>query len=128
MSSLLRLERETKNSSKAFRIHTFLFRSYSFGIETVNTFTHSRSSLENNTRFQTNLGKVYITRFQTKKAQKPYPLGRYIPIWIIQGSTPGRNPTSRANSQSRISLSFCFEIPNVASILFEIPNVAPILF
>ena len=28
------------------------------------------------------------TRFQTKTAQKPYPLGRHIPIWQIQESTP----------------------------------------
>ena len=37
----------------------FLFRSYSFGIETINTFIRSRSSLENLTRFQTKIGKVY---------------------------------------------------------------------
>ena len=43
----------------------FLFRSYSFGIETINTFIHSRSSPENHTRVQTKMGKVY-TRFQTK--------------------------------------------------------------
>ena len=35
---------------------------------------HSSSSLENNTRFQTKMGKVY-RRFQTKKAQKPHPFG-----------------------------------------------------
>ena len=50
----------------------FLFLSYSFGIEMINTFIHSHSSLENHTRFQTKMGKVY-TRFQTKTAQKPYP-------------------------------------------------------
>ena len=42
----------------------------------------SRSSLENNTQFQTKMGKAY-TRFQTKKAQKPYPLRQHIPIWLI---------------------------------------------
>ena len=42
----------------------------------------SRSSLENHTRFQTKMGKVY-TRFQTKTAQKPDPMGRYIPISLI---------------------------------------------
>ena len=62
-------------SSKPFRISIFLFLSYSFGIETINTFIHSRSSLENHTLFQTKMGKVY-TRFQTKTAQKPYPMGR----------------------------------------------------
>ena len=54
-----------------FQIRIFLFLSYSFGIETTNTFINSRSSLENHTRFQTKMGKVY-TRFKTKTAQKPY--------------------------------------------------------
>ena len=79
MLSLLRLERKQKNSSNPFRIRIFLFLSYSFGIETINTFIHSRSSLENHTRFQTKMGKVY-TRFQTKTAQKPYPMGQHIPV------------------------------------------------
>ena len=39
----------------------------------------SRSFLENQTQFQTKMGKVY-TRFQTKKAQKPYSLWQHIPI------------------------------------------------
>ena len=41
MLSLLRLERKQKNSSNPFRIRIFLFLSYSFGIETTNTFIHS---------------------------------------------------------------------------------------
>ena len=45
--------------------------------ETINTLIHSRNSLENHTRFQTKMGKVY-SRFQTKTAQKPYPaFGRH---------------------------------------------------
>ena len=39
----------------------FLLLSYSFGIETINTFIHSRSSLENHTRFQNKLGQVYTS-------------------------------------------------------------------
>ena len=35
---------------------------------------HSRSTLENQTRFQTKMGKVY-TPFQTKKDKKPTPWG-----------------------------------------------------
>ena len=55
-----------KNSSNPFRVRIFLFLSYSFGIETINTFIHSRSSFENHTRFQTKMqGKIY-TRLQTK--------------------------------------------------------------
>ena len=49
MSSLLRLERKQNKNSNAFQIRIFLFHSYSFGIETINTFIRSRSSLENHT-------------------------------------------------------------------------------
>ena len=61
-------EKNSGHSSKMtpsckWPIRIFLYLSYSFGIETINTFIHSRSSLENH------------TRFQTKTAQKPYPLG-----------------------------------------------------
>ena len=87
MLSLLRLECKQKKSSSSFQIRIFFFLSHSSGIETVNTFIHSRSYLENHSRFQTKMGKVY-TRFQTKTAQKPYPIGRHIPVWLIQGSTP----------------------------------------
>ena len=45
-------------------------------------FIHSRSSLKNHTRFQTKMGEVY-TSFRSKTAQKPYPMGRHIPIWLI---------------------------------------------
>ena len=65
MSSLLRLERKQKISSKAFRIHIFLFsRSYSFGIEKTSMFIHSRSSLETLYPIPDQNGKVY-TRIQT---------------------------------------------------------------
>ena len=53
--------------------HISLSFVYSFGIETMNKFTHSRSSLENHTQFQTKMGKVY-TRFQTKTSQNPSPM------------------------------------------------------
>ena len=81
----LRLDWNTNKSD--FLIRPFLFLSYSFGIERINTFIHSRSSLENHTRFRTKMGQA-STLFQTKTAQKPYPLGRRIPIWLIQGSPP----------------------------------------
>ena len=48
----------------------------------IKTFVHSRSSLENHTLFQTKMNKV-CTRFHTETAQKPYPLGWHIPIWLI---------------------------------------------
>ena len=51
-----------------FEYFIFLFRSYSFGIETINTFIRctSCSYLETHTRFQC---------FQIKKTQKPYTSG-----------------------------------------------------
>ena len=39
----------------------------------MNKFTHSRSSLDKHTRFETKMRKVY-TRFQTKTSQKPSPM------------------------------------------------------
>ena len=76
---IIRLECKQNNSSNPFLSRIFLFLSFSFAIETRNTFVHSCSSLENHTRFQTKMGKVY-TRFQTKIAQKPYPMGRHLLI------------------------------------------------
>ena len=73
---------QTNKLIKPFRIRIFLFRSYSFGIETINTFIHCRSSPENLDRFKTKMGRAY-TRFQTKTAQKPDPMGQHIPIWLI---------------------------------------------
>ena len=54
--------------------YLFLFLSYSFGIETIKTFIHSRNSLETHTRFQTKMGKVY-TRFKTKNGARTLPYG-----------------------------------------------------
>ena len=56
---------------KSVRIGIFLFLSFSFETETINTFVHFRSALEKHTRFQTKMSKVY-TRFQTKTAQRPF--------------------------------------------------------
>ena len=79
MSSLLRLERQQKDFLKPIMNSHIIPFSYSFGIETTNTFIHSRSFLENHTRFETKMGKVYIC-FRTETAQKPYPLGRHMPV------------------------------------------------
>ena len=73
MSSLLRLERKQKNSSKIFRIRIFLCLSNSFGTEMINMFIHSHRSLESHTQFQTKMGKVY-TRFQTSYSVGPKPI------------------------------------------------------
>ena len=95
-SSLLRLERKQNNSSNAFRIRVFLFPS-SFGIEMKTTSIHSSSSLENNTRFQTKMCKVY-SRFQTKKAQKPYPWGgTYLIAWNFRFTLISRYKKKKQN-------------------------------
>ena len=72
-------------------IRTFLFLSYPFGIKRINTFMLSRSSLENHIRFHTKMGKV-STHFQTKTAQKPYPLGRHIPYMAYTREKPPPPP------------------------------------
>ena len=69
-----RLERKQTISSNEFRIRIFPIHSYSFGIETIDTFIHFRISLEKHTLFQTKMGKMY-TRFHTKTAQKPLLFG-----------------------------------------------------
>ena len=75
-----RSERKQTNSSHPFRIRIFLFLSDSFGIETINTFIHSHSSLKTIPDSRPKwAGKVH-TRFQTQMAQKPYPMGRQEPI------------------------------------------------
>ena len=67
------------------------------GIETKNTFIHSRSSFENETtRFRTKMAKVY-NRFHTESAQKPYPFGFtpfmtyiYLATWLLTQRPWGR--------------------------------------
>ena len=44
--------------------------------------------------------KMY-TLFQTKTAQKPYPLGPHIPIRLIQGSTPPGSSNTPNTKQDR---------------------------
>ena len=69
-------------------------RSYSFGTETINTLIPSRISLENHTRFQTKMGKVY-TRFQTETAQKPSQRdGTYL-YGLYKGVPPPRRPATK---------------------------------
>ena len=62
MISLLRLERKQKNSSSNSHISRSFLLIWNWKDKYVHTL---RSSLENHTRFQTKMGKVY-TRFQTK--------------------------------------------------------------
>ena len=65
MSSLLRLERQQKDFLNFIsHISLSLLFIWNWNKEYIH------GSLENHTRFQTKLGKVYI-RFETKSAQKP---------------------------------------------------------
>ena len=97
MLSLLRLERKQNNSSNSFLISIFFFLSYSFGIQTIKTFVHSRSSLKNHTRFQTKMGKVY-TCFQTKRRKNPTPCGGTYLYSLYKGIPPWVQSPSRMNA------------------------------
>ena len=103
MLSLLRLECKQKNYSNSFGIRIFLFLSYSFGVETINTFIRSRSSLENHTRFQTKMGEVY-TRFQAKTAHKPYPDGAVHTYIAYIREYPPPSPGSRGKGKPRVTI------------------------
>ena len=50
-------------------------------------FIHSLSSLKNHTQFQTEMGKVY-TRFQTKKAEKPFGTARTCMGYVRENPPP----------------------------------------
>ena len=93
MPSLLILERKQKRFLNPFQIPIFLFLFYLFGIEPINTFMHSCKFVQNHTRFQTKMGKVY-THFQT--------FGE-APIWLTQESTPWvlffKAPSSHSSSK-----------------------------
>ena len=83
MSSLLRLNVQQKDFLKSIsNSHITLSFLFSWNSETTNTSIHHRSSFVNHNRFQTKVSNVY-TRFQTKTEQKPYPMGRHIPIWLL---------------------------------------------
>ena len=60
---------------------------------TINTFVRSRSSLENHTRIQTQMGKVYIC-FQTKKAPKTIPFRAAHTYMAYIGEYPPPPPSS----------------------------------
>ena len=75
MSSLLRLERKQKNSANPLKIRTFLFRSYSFGIETINTFIYSRSSLEKSYPIPDQHAAKTLRRWGRTCPSPPPPLG-----------------------------------------------------
>ena len=85
-------------------------------------FIHPRSSLENPTRFQTKMAKVY-TRFQTKMAQKPYPMGgggTYLyNLYNGVPPHPGLNPTKFDSSRfERTTYACCRIVIKTSGIAF----------
>ena len=104
MLSLLRLERKQNTSSNPFLIRIFFFLSDWFGIQTIKTFVHSRSSLKNHTRFQTKMGKVY-TRFQTKRRKNPTLCGATYLYSLYKGippPPPGTIPFEELNAHKTV--------------------------
>ena len=91
MWSLLRLEQQQKRLLKIhFEFAYFSFFLTHFGIEAINKFVHSHSSLENHTRFQTKMSKVY-TPFKTKTVHgewKHYRLGRHLHLYGLFWGVP----------------------------------------
>ena len=71
-----------------FEFAYFPFFLILFGGEMTNTFSYSRSSLENHTRLQTKMAKIY-TRFQTERAQKHTLWGGTWLYDLYKGETPG---------------------------------------
>ena len=90
-----RLERKQIISSNEFRIRIFPIHSYSFGIAPIDTFIHSRISLEKQTRFQTKMGKMN-TRFQTKTAQKTPTLWGGTYLYSVSKGAPPPPPARKA--------------------------------
>ena len=81
----LQLERQQKKDR--FRIRILLFLSYSLEIETTNTFMPLPYSLENHTRIQTKMGKVYSPFIPKRRKNHTlwggtYPQGKYKGVYF----------------------------------------------
>ena len=88
MLSLLRLERKQKNYSNPFRIRIFLFLSYSFGIETINTFILSCSSPKTIPDSRPKWAK-FIPVFRQKRRKNPTRWGVTYLYSFYKGVLPG---------------------------------------
>ena len=87
MLSLLRLERKQKNYSNLFRIRIFLFLSYSFGIETINTFIHSVVPSKTIPDSRPNWAK-FIPVFRPKRRKNPTRWGGTYLYSLYKGLPP----------------------------------------
>ena len=82
------LERKHKNYWNPFQIRIFLFLSFSVIWNWNDKYVYTlRSSLENHTRFQSKMGKVY-TRFQTKRPKNPTWWGGRYPYGLCKEVIP----------------------------------------
>ena len=84
------LSADKNNSPNSFRIRIFLFLSYSFGIKTINTFIHSRSSLETIPDSRPEWAKC-IPVFRPKQRKNPTRWGDTYLRSLYKG-VPARNP------------------------------------
>ena len=114
MLSLHRLERKQKNIQIHFEFAYFSFFRYSFGIETINTFIHSVDPPKTIPDSRPKWEKC-IPVFRPKTSQKPYPMGRHIPIWLIEESTP----PSRGNMWYFQRNCFIFKVKILKEVRFS---------
>ena len=106
MSSLLELGHKQKIFSNAFRI--FLFPSYSFGIETINTFMRFRSSLKTIPDSRTKQAQG-IPVFRPKRP-KNTPLGvahTYNGLYEVVPTPPPLPPPPSKTSNNYLNGSYC---------------------
>ena len=86
MLSLFRLERKQKNYSHPFRIRIFLFVSFSFGTETVNTFIHSVVPATQIIPDSRPKWAKFIPVFRPKRRKNP--TRWHIPVWLTSREYP----------------------------------------
>ena len=75
----------------------------------MDTFIHSYEFPR--TQFQTQMGKVY-TCFQTKTAQKRYPLGRHIPTWEYPPPLESRQKEPREIESEKQEIRTSMMVPS----------------
>ena len=80
---ITQIRAQTKKLFTPFRIRIFLFLSYSFGVETINTFIHSVVPSKTIPDFRPNAQRVYPFSDQNGAKTIPDEGGTHTPIWLI---------------------------------------------
>ena len=120
---------QTKHFSNAFRIRIFAFLSYSFGIDTINTFIHSRSSLKNfrprRCKNCTWWGSRYLySLYKGVRPPPPSPKPYLNPFWFDLGQTLESTEHVSANVSEPICLEMLILLKwNLADMLDRINNL-----